>query len=51
MAVYPYQLIKQNPMQYVSMPKYNTRKTDKEDLKVISIDDFNKIIDRFPFIK
>lgn len=49
MAVYPYQFIKQNPMQYTSMPKYDTRKTDKDDLKIISLDEFNKMIDRFPF--
>lgn len=48
MAVYPYQLIKENPMTYVSMPKYNDQKKDKDDLKVITLEDFNKIIDRFP---
>jgi Site-specific recombinase XerC len=30
------------------MPKYNDQKKDKDDLKVISLEDFNKIIDRFP---
>lgn len=48
MAVYPYQLIKENPMQYVSMPKYNNTKKDNEELKVILLEDFNKIINRFP---
>lgn len=48
MSVYPYQLIKENPMHYVSMPKYNDTKKDKEGLKVISLEDFNKIINRFP---
>ncbi|WP_017414133.1 tyrosine-type recombinase/integrase [Clostridium tunisiense] len=47
-AVYPYQYIKENPMQYVKLPKENTLKENEEDLKVISIGDFNKIIDRFP---
>ena len=31
------------------MPKYNKRKTDKDDFKVIAISDFNKITDRFSF--
>lgn len=48
LAVYPYQLIKENPMTYVSMPKYSDQKKDKDDLKVITLEDFNKIIDRFP---
>ncbi|KZL93996.1 tyrosine recombinase XerC [Clostridium magnum DSM 2767] len=47
MAVYPYELIKENPMQYVSMPKYNDTKKDKDDLKVVSLECFNKIINRF----
>ncbi|QGU95465.1 tyrosine-type recombinase/integrase [Clostridium bovifaecis] len=47
-AVYPYQLIKENPMTYVTMPKYNNSVTDKNDLKIINLDDFNKIITRFP---
>ncbi len=48
MAVYPYQLIKENPMQYISMPKYDEKKKDKEDYKIISLDEFNRIIKRFP---
>ncbi|AVQ37502.1 site-specific integrase [Clostridium botulinum] len=48
MAVYPYQLIKENPMHYVNMPKYNNVKNDKNDLKVITLEQFNKIINRFP---
>ncbi|SDL09876.1 Site-specific recombinase XerD [Natronincola ferrireducens] len=48
MAVYPYGFRKENPMQYVSMPKYNGVKKDKNDLKVIPLDDFKRIIDRFP---
>ncbi|WMJ81415.1 tyrosine-type recombinase/integrase [Clostridium sp. MB40-C1] len=35
-------------MTYVSMPKYNETKKDKEDLKIITLDDFNKITTRFP---
>jgi len=48
MAVYPYQLIKENPMQYVSMPKYDEKKKDKKDLKILTLEDFKRIIDRFP---
>ncbi len=47
-AVYPYQIIKENPMHYVKMPKYNNIPKDKDDLKIISTDDFYKIIQRFP---
>lgn len=48
MAVYPYQLIKENPMQYVTMPKYDETGTNKDDLKIITLDEFTKIIKRFP---
>ncbi|MDP4091123.1 MAG: site-specific integrase [Bacillota bacterium] len=48
-AVYPYQFIKENPMQYVKLPKDNKYKKEEEDLKIISLDDFNRIIERFPF--
>lgn len=47
-AVYPYQLIKENPMTYVHMPKIQNTKKDKEDLKIISIADYKRIIERFP---
>lgn len=50
MAVYPYNLIKENPMVYVSMPKYNTQLINSpDDLKIISLDDYTKILDRFPY--
>lgn len=29
-AVYPYQFIKDNPMQYIKMPKFNTTPKDKD---------------------
>jgi len=41
-------IIKENPIQYVKLPKDNTSKSSKKDLKIISIEDFNKIINRFP---
>lgn len=48
MAVYPYKFIKENPMQYISIPK-NKDTTEKDNsLKIISKSDFDKIIDRFP---
>ncbi len=47
-AVYPYQFIKENPMQYVKLPKDNKPKNSENDLKIISIDNYNKIISRFP---
>jgi hypothetical protein len=41
-------MVKENPITYVYMPKYNERKKDKDDLKVITLEYFNKIINRFP---
>ncbi|MCB2294682.1 site-specific integrase [Clostridium algoriphilum] len=46
-AVYPYQLLKDNPMTYVSMPKYDNTPKGKNDLKMITLDQFNQIINRF----
>lgn len=48
-AVYPYKYIKENPMQYIKLPKIDKPNDAEEDLKIISMDDFNKIIERFPF--
>ena len=45
-AVYPCKFIRENPMQYVSMPKYE--KKNIEDVKTITIEEFNTIINRFP---
>ena len=45
-AVYPYGFIKENPMQYVSMPKYENK--TEENLKTITLKDFENILDRFP---
>lgn len=47
MVVYPYQLIKENSILYVTIPKYNETRKDKKDLKIITLSDFNKIINRF----
>ncbi|ASY50454.1 tyrosine-type recombinase/integrase [Clostridium perfringens] len=49
MAVYPFNFIKENPMQYVSLPKFNQKKINGTDkLKIISLSDFKKILNRFP---
>lgn len=48
-AVYPYKYIKENPMQYIKLPKIDKLNDAEEDLKIISMDDFNKIVERFPF--
>lgn len=48
-AVHPMQLLKENPMQYVSMPKYEPTITTKDDLKIISKDDYKTILERYPF--
>jgi len=47
MAVFPYEFIKVSPMLYVSMPKFNIKKSD-EEVKVLTLDQVNKILERFP---
>ncbi|MEG2342463.1 MAG: site-specific integrase [Bacilli bacterium] len=46
-AVYPYNFLKENPMQYIELPKMNKVKTDK--IKVLTINEYNRILERFPF--
>lgn len=46
MAVHPYQLIKLNPMEYVSMPKYTFSEKPAE-VDVLTLDEFSEIINRF----
>ncbi len=48
-AVYPCKYIKENPMQYIKLPKYEEKKSSKVDLKIISYSQFNEILNRFPF--
>lgn len=49
-AVYPYQLIKENPMTFVKMPKYNQKLINNpEDLKIITLEQYNTILKRFPY--
>ncbi len=46
-AVFPYKFIKENPMQYVKLPKNENMKAET-DRRVISQDEFKRIIERFP---
>lgn len=46
MAVYPYKLLKIDPSVHVKMPKYDNIK--REEFKILSIEDYNRIIERFP---
>ncbi|MDT2845503.1 site-specific integrase [Enterococcus thailandicus] len=48
MAVYPWGLLKQNPMLYVKIPKYEDLPTTKKDLKIISLEDFERILEITP---
>lgn len=48
MAVYPYKKLSENPMQYVTLPKYETIDTTKESEKIIESVDWKKIQKRFP---
>lgn len=45
-AVHPCKFIKENPMQYISMPKYD--KKSEQDIKTITVEEFENILDRFP---
>lgn len=48
-AVHPCKFIKDTPMQYVKYPKYDQSQTKRElNRKIISTEDFNRIIDQFP---
>ncbi|GMQ60592.1 hypothetical protein AN1V17_49920 [Vallitalea sediminicola] len=47
--MYPYQFIKANPMQYVKVPRIQNNERVKDDLKVITMNDFNTIIKRFSY--
>lgn len=45
MAVFPYQLIKDNPANYITMPKYHDdERVTRESLKIISMDQYKKIL-------
>lgn len=42
-AVHPWVYIKENPMQYVIMPKYDTRKPTEKDLKILPMESLKAI--------
>lgn len=46
-AVYPYKHIRENPMQYVSIPKTKS-KTETKKVKTITLEEFNQILNIFP---
>ena len=47
-AEYPLKLIKQNPMVHVRMPRYDEAPTTAESLKIISVQTYKQILDKFP---
>lgn len=47
-AVYPLNYLKENPMTYVSMPKIEEKNKDKNSFRILTIEQFNTIINRFP---
>ena len=47
-AVYPCNYIKENPMYYVNIPKYDEVHKESKDLKIITTQEFTRIIERFP---
>lgn len=48
MAVHPYEYIKENPMQYVQLPKFQDPIKREEKLKIITIENYKTILKRFP---
>ncbi|WP_282801177.1 tyrosine-type recombinase/integrase [Secundilactobacillus kimchicus] len=49
MAVFPYQLIKENPANYIEMPKYrDDPQVTREKLKIISLDQYKEILKLVP---
>lgn len=42
-AVHPWGYLKDNPMQYVIMPKYDVRKRTEKDLKILPVESLRKI--------
>ncbi len=44
-AVHPWGYLKDNPMQYVIIPKYDVRKTTEKDLKILPKANLRKISD------
>lgn len=44
-AVYPYKLLRENPMQYVKLPRKENIKTTEADLKILPMSSIKKIID------
>lgn len=47
-ALYPANYIRDNPMLYVSLPKYDEIIDETKDLKIITLKEFHRIIQRFP---
>lgn len=47
-AVHPWHILTQSPAQYVRQPKYNHPQTTREDLKIITLQQFNQILELFP---
>ncbi|WP_010530500.1 tyrosine-type recombinase/integrase [Lentibacillus jeotgali] len=43
-AVFPYQLLRDNPMQYVELPRQERRKPTRDDLKILDMQSIKQII-------
>lgn len=50
MAVFPYQIIKENPAQYIRMPRFTDEddRITRQSLKIISLEQYNQLLDMFP---
>ena len=42
-AVYPYMFLKENPMSYVESPRFEKKKLSKDEMKIISREDWSKL--------
>lgn len=48
-AVYPYRIIRENPMGYIDMPRFApTPQTTRAKLKIITLDQYKQILEMYP---
>lgn len=48
-AVYPYRILRENPMNYIDMPKFEpTPKATRAKMKIITLDQYKQILQIFP---
>lgn len=46
-AVYPYRLLRENPMQYIRMPRYRSGEQPAENQKLVAQEDFDTLVEYY----